>query len=176
MYLAGSMPTRLGGISTSCGNSGAARCVAAQLAPGIMYATSLTMTATVFGIDINSETHMSVMRVREPTGGGPITGYVVDRSGTATMVVDLELYMDAPDMSIPLSEHDLHSKPLNLTLEGPLKFLPDGRTYIQLTNTADLPVEVNITNFILDGSVQMIVPRGEMRLQLVSPPPRGRAL
>ena len=32
------------------------------------------------------------------------------------MVVALDLYMDAPEMSLPLSQHDLHSKPLAVAL------------------------------------------------------------
>jgi hypothetical protein len=46
--------------------------------------------------------------------------------------------------------------------------------------TPELPlfetVEVGITNFLLSGSVKLLVPAGQMKLQLVSPPPRGRAL
>jgi hypothetical protein len=115
------------------------------------------------------------MRVREP-GGGDVKGYIVDRCGMPTFVTTLELYMDAPDMSIPLSSHDLHSKPLSVALEGPVAFLADGRIAIQLANTADLPVAVGIDAPLgIAGSVKMIVPKGEMKLQLMSPAPRGRA-
>ncbi len=175
MYLTGAMPTDLGEVSTSCGNTGASSCVPVKLAPEAMYGTSTTMTATVFGIDIDTDTERSVMRVREPTGG-PVMGYVVDRSGKPTLVVTLELYMDAPDMSVPASDHDLHSKALSVTLEGPMTFLQDGRIAISLANTADLPIEVEITNFLLTGTVKLLVPARQMKLQLVSPPPRGRAL
>jgi hypothetical protein len=89
-------------------------------------------------------------------------------------VLGLELYMDAPDMSITLSSHDLHSKPLSVTLEGPLQFLPDGRIAITLSNTADLAVEIHIDAPLgIAGSVKLIVPKGEMRLQLLSPAQRG---
>jgi hypothetical protein len=175
MYLTGAMPTDLGELSTSCGSTGAASCVPVKLAPEAMYGTSTTMTATVFGIDLDTDTEMSVMRVREPAGGS-VMGYVVDRAGKPTLVVTLELYMDAPDMSVIASEHDLHSKALTVTLEGPMNFLQDGRIAISLANAADLPIEVGITNFLLSGSVKLLVPAGQMKLQLVSPPPRGRAL
>ena len=116
------------------------------------------------------------MRVREPAGGGGVVGYIVDKSGTPTLIVKLDLYMDAPDMSIPLSSHDLHSKPLSATLSGPVTFLPDGRISIAVQNTADLPVEVNISAPLgISGSVKMRVPAGEMKLQLISPPLRGVA-
>ncbi|HEY5926198.1 MAG TPA: hypothetical protein VIV11_31150, partial [Kofleriaceae bacterium] len=105
---------------------------------------------------------------------GPVTGYLIDRNGTPTMVLALDLYMDAPDMSITLSSHDLHSKPLSVQLEGPLEFLPDGRIAISLSNTADLPVEIAIDAPLgISGSVRLIVPKGEMRLQLLSPAQRG---
>jgi hypothetical protein len=95
------------------------------------------------------------------------------------MVTALDLYMDAPDMAIPFSQHDLHSKPLSsVTLEGPVRFLPDGRIAINVSNTADLPVEVTVTApppVSINGSIRMIVPKNEMKLQLVSPAPRGGA-
>jgi hypothetical protein len=121
---------------------------------------------------------MSVMRIREPASG-PVTGHIVDRGGTPTLVVSLDLYMDAPDMSLPGARHDLHSKALTVSLEGPMTFLEDGRIAISLHNTADLPIDVkieDITSIFLSGSVKLLVPAGEMKLQLVSPPSRGRAL
>ena len=56
----------------------------------------------------------------------------------------------------------------------PLKFLPDGRIAISLANTADMPVTVTISPPLLgDGKINMIVPKGEMKLSLVSPAQRG---
>lgn len=176
MFLSGAMPTELGELSTSCGTTGASSCIPALLAPEAMYATSINMTAEVFSIaPVATDTNVTVMRVREPSGG-PLMGYIVDRSGTPTLVLTLDLYMDAPDMSLPFTDHDLHSKPLSVTLEGPVTFLADGRIAISLANTADLPVDVNISNAVLDGVVNMIVPQGQMRLQLMSPAVRGGAL
>jgi hypothetical protein len=116
----------------------------------------------------------SVMRIREPADG-PVMGYIIDDNGTPTLVAQLSLYMDAPDMSLPLSaNHDLHSKPLTVALRGPLTFLPDGRISIALANDADVPVTVNIKAPLgISGSVDMVLPAGQMRLQLVSPPVRG---
>jgi hypothetical protein len=82
--------------------------------------------------------------------------------------------MDAPDMSIPLASHDLHSKPLSVTLAGPVKFLADGRIAIAAANTADVGVSVTVdAGLIGSGKVNMNIPRGEMHLQLVSAPIRG---
>ncbi|HEU5056776.1 MAG TPA: Ig-like domain-containing protein [Kofleriaceae bacterium] len=176
MYLTGAMPVELGEVATGCplpDGSTAAVCLPVRLSAEAMYATSVEMTASV-GVGITTDTGTSVMRIREPAGG-PVTGAIIDRDGP-TMVVALDLYMDAPDMSIPLSSHDLHSKPLTVSLAGPVSFLPDGRIVIELASTDSVAVEVSIDAPLgLAGSVQMAVPAGEMRLTLVSPPPRGGA-
>jgi hypothetical protein len=119
------------------------------------------------------------MRLREPASG-PITGYIIDDAGTPTLIISLALYLDAPDMldthdmTPSLFHHDLHSKPLTVTLRGPMRFLPDGRLVITVDNIADVPISVNIDNGAgVSGAVEMLVPRGEMKLQLISRPVRG---
>lgn len=177
MYLSGAMPVEMGAVQQNCAlpdGSTADACVPVVITPQLMFATSVSMKASV-GISINTDTKTSVMRLREPAGG-PITGYIVTKAGAPTLELALDLYMDAPDMSIPLSDHDLHSKPLSLVLEGPVTFLPDGRIAIAAANQADVGVEVNIDAPLgISGAVQLTLPAGEMRLQLVSPPLRGVA-
>lgn len=180
MYLAGAMPVELLPVSHTCplpGGETAASCVPVVLSPQAMYATSVAMTASVGIITLTPTTGMSVLRLREPAGG-PITGYLIDDHGTPTLVLALELYLDAPDLLpvadtvIPIS-NDLHSKPLAVSLRGPMRFLPDGRIAIAVANTADLRISVGVSTAGLSGAVNMVVPRGEMKLQLVSPPLRG---
>ena len=175
MYLLGSIPVEMGEVTSTCplpDGSNAAACLPVTMSAEAIYATSVSMNATAV-IGINTDTGTSVMRVREPATG-PVTGYIIDRGGMPTLLVQLDLYMDAPDMSIPLSSHDLHSKPLSVMLQGPVTFLPDGRISIAVANTADLPVTVNINAPLgVSGSVKMVVPAHEMKLQLVSPPLRG---
>jgi hypothetical protein len=114
------------------------------------------------------------MRIRE-RADGPLEGYIVDRGGVPTMVVALELYMDAPDMSLPLIQHDMKSKTLSVALEGPLTFGADGRIILALSNTRDVPISVGINAPLgLTGAVNLVVPAGEMKLELVSRPRRGR--
>lgn len=173
MYLVGAMPTLMGELSTSCNGLGPS-CIPLTLSPQAMYATSLDMDAQTTLATIGTQTGTNIMRIREPSGG-PVTGYIVDRGGMPTMIVNLELLMDAPDMSVLLSSHDLHSKKLSLSLEGPVKFLADGRISISLANTAELPVTVAISG-PLSGTVKMVVPKGEMHLQLTSPALRGVSL
>ncbi len=176
MYLLGDMPVTMGELQHGCslpGGQSAASCVPVVMSPQAMLATSISMDATV-GLTIGTDTGTSVMRIREPAGG-PVMGYIIDDGGTPMLVAQLDLYMDAPDMSIALNlaDHDLHSKTLSMTLKGPVTFLPDGRIAITAENTADLPVTVNITSLVADGAVKMIVPAGEMKLRLVSPTLRG---
>ncbi len=180
MFLVGSMPADMGAATTDCvlpGGETAASCIPVKLSAQAMYGTSISMTADLGLLSPSTSTAVQVMRVREPADG-PVMGYVVDRGGTPTMVLALELYMDAPDMSLPLGTgHDLHSKLLSVQLEGPLTFLPDGRIAISLANTADLPVTVKLSPPLIgDGSIDMIVPAGEMKLQLESPAQRGVSL
>jgi hypothetical protein len=178
MYLLGAMSVAMQPVQTNCqlpGGATAAQCMPVTIDAEAMYATSVSMDATA-GISISTDTGTAVMRIREPASG-PVTGYIIDKAGTPTMVVSLDLYMDAPDMSIPLSSHDLHSKPLSVSLEGPVTFLPDGRIEISVASTADVPVSVAIHAPLgISGSVEMIVPKGEMKLQLLSPALRGGAL
>ncbi len=180
MYLTGALPVALGEVTATCplpGGATAPACVPITLSPQAMYATAVQMNATVSStgitINVDANTATSIMRIREPAAG-PVTGYIIDGGGTPRMVVALDLYMDAPDMDLPLSSHDLHSKPLSVSLEGPVTFLPDGRIAIEASNTADLPVEVRIDAPLgITGTVQMIVPQREMKLRLVSRPLRG---
>lgn len=183
MYLVGSMPAIMGAASTTCplpGGESAPVCIPVTMSAQSMYGTSVTMDANA-GLTISTPTGIQVMRIREPASG-PVMGYVIDRGGTPTMVVALDLYMDAPDMriqaiGIQAATHDLHSKKLSVVLEGPLTFRPDGRIAISLANTADLAVDVNIDITILgDAVVKMVVPKGEMKLQLLSPAQRGVSL
>jgi hypothetical protein len=175
LYLQGAMPTQLQALQQNCtlpDGSSAPLCIPVQLSPQAMYGTSVTLNATLV-VSINTDTGTSVMRIRQPASG-PVMGYIIDGGGTPVLVASLDLYMDAPDMTITLSSHDLHSKPITIALRGPVTFLPDGRIAITLANTADVPVTVNVSAPLgLSGGVDMIVPAGLMSLQLVSPAVRG---
>ncbi|HEU4734715.1 MAG TPA: Ig-like domain-containing protein [Kofleriaceae bacterium] len=177
MYLSGAMPVELMPLSHDCplpGGETAASCVPVALSPQAMYGTSVAIDATAALIaTINTPTGVSVLRIREPANG-PVTGYLIDDHGTPTLVLALDVYLDAPDMSVlgGLASDDLHSKPLSVVLRGPLRFLPDGRIAIAVKNVADVALTVTI-NAIFSGSVDLLIPAGEMKLQLVSPPLRG---
>ena len=180
MYLQGVMPVSLGELENDCALPDGTRapvCVPLEVAPLAMYATTISMDTTILGLaTVTADTGISVMRLRQPSAG-PVRGFIIDKAGVPTLISALELYMDAPDMSLPLgADHDLHSKAVTMVLEGPLTFLPDGRLVISLSNTADVPITVNIDAPLgIGGSVELVLPRGEMRLQLASPFVRGGA-
>ena len=178
MYLLGALPVSLGEVTTTCplpGGGSAEWCVPVVLSPQAMYTTSVSIHAVLSNvIPVDSNTGNAVMRIREPASGGPVMGYIIDDGGTPKLVAALDLYMDAPDMTLPLTDHDLHSKQLSVSLAGPVSFLPDGRIAISASNTADLPIDVVISSSLGEvGRVKMVVPMGEMKLRLVSRPLRG---
>jgi hypothetical protein len=173
-YLQGAMPTVMQSLQQNCtlpDGTTAAQCIPVVMSPQAMYGTSVNMSATV-GISISTDTGTAIMRLREPASG-PIMGYIIDGGSGPELVMHLELYMDAPDMKITLSSHDLHSKPLSVDLAGPVQFLADGRIGIALANTADIPVTINVSTPLGSGAVDLTVPKGEMALQLISPAVRG---
>jgi hypothetical protein len=177
MYLSGGMPVEMQPAATGCtlpDGTTASACVPVTIDPESVYATSISMNAVAEGLfTITTPTDTSIMRVRQPSSG-PVTGYIFDDSGTAKLMVALSLYLDAPDLSITLSTHDLHSKPISLVLEGPVTFLPDGRISIAASNTADVPITIN-TDTDLAGSskINLLMSAGNMGLQIVSKPLRG---
>jgi hypothetical protein len=179
MYVSGILPVELLPVAHDCpvpGGAPVASCVPVALSPQLLRATSLLLNATAVinasTITLQTPTNMLALRIREPAHG-PATGYVIDDQGTPTLVIALQIYLDAPDMALPLLEHDLHSKPLSLVLRGPLRFLPDGQIAITVGNVDDVPIDVHVSAPGIAGAVNMVIPRGEMKLRLVSPPLRG---
>ncbi|HEY0252342.1 MAG TPA: hypothetical protein VGC41_12495, partial [Kofleriaceae bacterium] len=177
LYIAGAMPVEMQPLMMGCtlpDGTSVASCMPVTIAPGIMYGTSVTMAAKIYGtFTLNSDTNTSIMRVREPTDG-PVTGYIYDDNGTPTMISKLDLYMDAPDLKITGATHDLHSKAISIMLKGPVTFTADGRIAIALTNQADVPIAISIDVTILGHSeIDLILPQNQMKLQLLSAPLRG---
>ncbi|MEO6773491.1 MAG: Ig-like domain-containing protein [Kofleriaceae bacterium] len=177
MYINGSMATELLPIQMGCALPDGTMvpvCQPVAIAPGVMFGTAVGMDAVAtLGITLSTSTDTSIMRIREPATG-PITGYVYDDGGSPAMMVKLDLYMDAPDMSITLSTHDLHSKPVSLMLEGPVSFTPDGRMSIAVANVADVPIVIHISTTLAGAStVALTLPAGQMKLQLLSAALRG---
>ncbi len=185
-YLSATMSSSFEGVLASCPIDAQGQpsnapnpCVQVQVYPNFTLGTSTSTTSTIStllnpitGPITNSDvpTGMAVERLRE--SDGPIYGYIMEEAGAAVYVIHQNLYFDVPNLSIPLSTTDQKSKPISVTLKGPLTFRPDGRMEVALRNIADVPLQVNITSLLGSGNIDMHIPAGEMRVTLAGPLPR----
>jgi hypothetical protein len=168
------------GCALPGGTDPAASCVPVALSPQLVIAASVRLNATLVvnsqTTTIDTEIGALVMRFRE-AGDGPAMGYIIDDRGTPTFVATLQLYLDAPNTATAVFgiAQNLHALPLSLAVRGPLRFLPDGRIAIAATNVAGIQIDVDFQAGAAFGVVHMLLPSGELKLQLVSPPLRGGA-
>ena len=132
-------------------------------------------------LDQELDSGPQIMRVRYPDDGQAIRGYI--RPGDPELGeygpqldIELEVYMDEPDMHPNLGEvieldHNLHSYPLTLKLSGPVSLLPDGRMRIQQENTEAQQVDVSVTLSGLDAiGMTLRIPEGGAKLNYLSQP------
>lgn len=123
----------------------------------ILYPTQLAATsASVFLQGLGEQaTGPQILRMRyqEPSEDNPVgflRGQIFeDENGKARFRTVAPLLLDAPNLSLPAAQlltHDLYSKPINLELEGPIRFFDDGRMQVSLLsrNVVDLSVNVNV--------------------------------
>ena len=167
--------------------------------PGVLYGTSITMastarvTALIIPINVpieDTNTGINILRLRE-TGGNPITGYIVEEEGQdqPQFIAQLDLYMDAPDMTIrpdsafldSLSsvDHDLVSKPLTAIVKGPITFMDDGRIVIEQANVDNINLTINVEATVplsplQFGTINLQIPANAMQLRLIGNPLKGR--
>jgi hypothetical protein len=181
LYLSGTLPVVVEPavenctISTATGTRVVDRCVPATISPKAISATSIRMDANLVGIGLidNLPTGKAIIRSRE-TAGEPIRAYIVEDSGSPRLFVELDAYLDAPDLSVPLAKHDVISKPFSVHLEGPVSFLPDGRVAISLSNPKDLDLTIGVSALSFGvGTIKLRMPAGELKLQVASPSVRG---
>jgi hypothetical protein len=180
-YLDATLPVSIGGVLPSCPIDGlgqpstqAGPCIEVQVFPSSILGTSISMAATALLLFAFPDlpTGMLVMRLRDDAG--PIHGYIMREPGAAdpVFVIDQRVYFDAPDLSILLTTHDLHSKEVRMTLKGPVTFRADGRMDVALRSTADVPLRVNLEAMFTKGWIDLLIPAGEMRVTLAGPPLR----
>jgi hypothetical protein len=186
LYMNGVLPVSIVGVAEDCtvgvDSSGnpvvVPQCVAVDVAPQILYGTALRLEATIVDGNgdpntTNKSTGQLVFRVREDLDA-PSRGYIYSdpETGEPRFAAKLSLYLDAPDLIIiGAVQHDLHSKPLEVTATGPVSFTADGRIQIAAANANDVDMAVHIsdpTDPHVAGTIAMKIPRGEMKLQLVS--------
>lgn len=198
IYLSGSLPVTVGlpepisidGATWGISLAGDSQ-IPVQVNPGILYGTSITMSssAVVLGfLSIPIEdvaTGLSVLRLRQ-SGDAPVMGYIVQEDGVDApqFVSQMDLYMDAPDMTIQVDipllgglvsiNHNLHSLPLTAIVKGPITFMPDGRIVIEQANVNDIDLTISISSIAGSGTIGLRIPAGAMQLQLTGNPLKGR--
>ncbi|WP_240687491.1 Ig-like domain-containing protein [Alcanivorax sp. 24] len=117
---------------------------------------------------------------------GRVKGWIVPGESNPRFVTDLSLYLDAPQLQ-PIVEilgthklgHNLHSKALELKLEGDVTFLDDGRLQIEQIsqNSLDLDVQLDgrvsvlgIINIDVEDQIFLTIPEGDTFLNYLSEP------
>lgn len=166
-----SCPIDATGAATTSGGP----CVPVRISAQGIRTTSLTIaaTATVLGVDINlSNVQTGMMHIRLLESGQGAIGYILSGGdGKPVFVIATQTLMDAPDLSIiaGVVSHDVHSKPINLTLAGPVTFLSDGRMQVVLHNLGAVIIPVNISTAGFDGRINLRVPDSTLSLTLNTP-------
>lgn len=179
------LPVNVGEVLPNCpidlqGNPAivANPCVKVRVYPNSILATEMVMDSTahvLIDIPINNvHTGALLMRPREPDG--PAYGYIMREPGVEApqFVIVQATYMDAPNLVIQAAgfvnvSHDLHSKALTPVLKGPVTFRDDGRMDVDLRSLADVPVKVNLSSAVGNGSIDLLIPAGEMHITLAGP-------
>jgi hypothetical protein len=141
--------------------------------------TSISLNAVVdvlgpfYHQTITNETGMLLLRQREPDPGGTVGYIMADATNHPLFVVQDHAYFDAPDLKIlgGSGRTDLHSKPVDMLLRGPVTFTPEGRLQVFLTNAADvnIPVNINVLGIVGIGTVTLTIPAGNVSFNLRGP-------
>lgn len=125
-----------------------------------------------------------VLRMRHPAGNGPIVGTIKSVGGKLILETQLDLYTDIPELNamatilglpaIPIdhkvrSNTDLSADRIStahgsgsIRVSGEVRFLPDGRLTVQLSNKDPVRVTADLSALggLLAGSLKVRVPAG----------------
>lgn len=143
--------------------------------------TILGPTQDIGLVPIETATGPNIMRVRyEPDENNERTeapvGYILpgdnpEAGDPPKFVIQFDLLFDAPALSLPLGlDHNVKSLPIDeITLEGILDFLPDGRLFIGLENLQPKEVNLDITlGPFSGGQVRLRIPENGINLSYQS--------
>ncbi|MGB1220379.1 MAG: Ig-like domain-containing protein [Alcanivoracaceae bacterium] len=159
--------------------------VEVKVYPTVLMTTSLDTYAVLFLLVAKEikliPTGPQIMRIRYQDDGlgnrtEPVTGWIRNTVDGPVLEIDLDVYLDAPDLepeALGLTlTHDLYSYPLSLSLSGPVTLLPDGRMRIEQVNVAAPDnIDVNISLIgIGAASMSLSIPQGGVRLDYISKP------
>lgn len=128
-----------------------------------------------------------VFRMRHPAGNGPIKGLIKSVNGKLILETQLDLYTDIPEINaiasilgqpaIPI-EHDVRSS-LDLTkdatassgsgtikVSGEVRFLPDGRLTVRLSNVEPVRLTANLSALggLVSGALKVRVAAGRFTI------------
>ena len=140
--------------------------IRANVYPTTVSTTSVFLEAQALGlITIGLDTGPLILRLLPQESDEPfITGFISDTSNGPWFNATFDVLVDAPELRPALGpivlSHDIRSKPVaNVTLEGPLRFVDDGRLVLKLANADALVIPAGISLLGLGlGSVELEVP------------------
>lgn len=155
------------------------------LYPTLLATTSLDVHLSL--LSAVSTTGTQVLRMRyakdpacnDDTGTCPrnslIPGIIIeDDSGKPVFKADVDIALDAPDLSLSLAlpfKHNLYNYPFTLELTGDVTFFDDGRMQIEQRNTNTPPINVEATVIgIIDKEIPLFIPEGGLYLNFISNP------
>ncbi|MGB2058107.1 MAG: Ig-like domain-containing protein [Alcanivorax sp.] len=137
--------------------------VIAKVFPTVLPTTSVFLEARALGlITIPLDTGPLVLRLAYENNQ-PITGYITRTPDGPWFSTTFDLMVDAPELEPRLLielGHDIRSKKITgVTLEGPLRFVDDGRLILKVRNPDPLVIPANIDLFGIGlAGVELEVP------------------
>jgi hypothetical protein len=139
--------------------------IEADIFPTIVTTTSVFLEARALGlIDIGLDTGPLILRlVPQQATQTVIPGFISDTEDGPWFNTTFDVLVDAPELEPRLIielGHDIRSKRVtNVTLEGPLRFVDDGRLILKISNPDPLiiPANINLLGIGL-ASVELEVP------------------
>ncbi len=178
--LTASLPVSVGSAIEKCPIDGQGQpttkgepCVEVRVFPNLILGTEVVINTTALGlIPIDKlSTGTLVMRILEPAQA--LKGYIVSEPDKSApqFIIRQDLLLDAPDLRIlgGAVSSDLKSKALPVAFKGPVTFLPDGRMQVALKSLNEANIKVNVRTLFLTGSLDLKIPAGEMKLNLLGP-------
>lgn len=153
--------------------------IRAEVLPSILTTTQVYLEAeaeVIITITIGLDTGPLVLRLdyESDAEGGvrPITGYITETDSGPWFSTSFDILIDAPELKPAVFGievgHDIRSKRIkNVTLEGPLRFIEDGRLLLTVSNPDPLIINAGIRIFDYEvGGVVLEVPPQAVNLTL----------
>lgn len=153
--------------------------------PGQIFGSSIPVYSRGLergGTFLTIPTGLQVLRMRyaedeEGKRTQPITAWIHQGENGPELSATIDLYMDTPYVDSILGvvtfATNLHSYPITMELNGPVKFLDDGRMLITQLNSNAVDIDMKIIfqqGGVLMGEIPLTIPEGGSFLELISSP------